>query len=274
MHRGFLTAAFLISSSVLLLSRSSHADELVSPLTLADVAAGKAQIVDLAHPLNSRNAFWPGDNYRPFQLETIATLERNGVLSKAFSSPEHLGTHLDAPNHFAKGQISVAEIKPEDLFAPGVVIDVSGRVAEDADFLLTPEHLRAWEARYGRIPEHAIVLMNTGWAKFWGNTDRYQNKDPRGQLHFPGFSVEAARFLVEERQVRGIGLDTMSIDYGLSRDFAVHKLLNGAGRYGLENVARLNDLPPRDFWLIVAPMKIETGTGGPTRIFAVLPAKD
>jgi len=241
-----------------------------SAVTLDDLVTGKAKIVDLSYPLNKNNAFWPGENYKPFELHTIATLEQNGVLSKTFASPEHLGTHIDAPNHFAKDQISVDQIKPESLFAPGVVIDAVGPVSLDPDFRLSPAHIKAWETQHGRIPDGAIVLLHTGWGRHWGDMLRYQNKDARGEMHFPAFSAEAAKFLVEERKVRGIGLDTMSMDYGLSKDFPVHKIINGAGRYGLENVANLDKLPPRDFYLFVAPMKIETGSGGPTRIFAVL----
>jgi len=239
-------------------------------VTLDDLVAGKAAIVDLSYPLNKNSAFWPGENYTPFELHTIATVEQNGVLSKAFSSPEHLGTHIDAPNHFAKDQISVDKIKPESLFAPGVVIDAVGPVSLDPDFRLSPDHIKAWETQHGRIPDGAIVLLHTGWDRHWGDALRYQNKDARGDMHFPAFSAEAAKLLIEERKVRGIGLDTMSMDYGLSKDFPVHKIVNSAGRYGLENVANLDKLPPRDFYLFVAPMKIETGSGGPTRIFAVL----
>jgi kynurenine formamidase len=140
----------------------------------------------------------------------------------------------------------------------------------DPDFQLTAEHIKTWEAKHGRIPDGAIVLLNTGWGRNYDNTTRYQNKDPRGRMHFPGFSPEAATFLVKERNIRSLGLDTMSIDPGQSRDFPVHKIVNIAGRYGLENVANLDKLPPRDFYLIVAPVKIETGTGGPTRIFAIV----
>jgi kynurenine formamidase len=177
---------------------------------------------------------------------------------------------LDAPNHFAKDQISVAEIKPENLFGPGVMIDVAGPVSLDPDFQLTPAHLEEWEAKHGRIPEGAIVLLNTGWGRHYGNTARYQNKDPRGTMHFPGFSAAAASFLVKERHIRGLGLDTMSIDPGNSRDFPVHKIVNGATRFGLENLANLDELPARDFYLIVAPIKTEHGTGGPARVFAIL----
>ena len=278
-HRGYLwnLAAWAVASAILTVlcgnPLCAAGPELNAPqptaITLDDLVSGKATIVDLSYALNKNSAFWPGENYKPFELHILATLEQNGVLSKAFSSPEHLGTHIDAPNHFAKDQISVDQIKPESLFAPGVVIDAVGPVSLDPDFRLSVDHIKAWEAQHGRIPDSAIVLLHTGWDRHWGDTLRYQNTDARGDMHFPAFSAEAAKFLIEERNVRGIGLDTMSMDYGLSKDFPVHKIVNGAGRYGLENVANLDKLPPRDFYLLVAPMKIETGTGGPTRIFAI-----
>jgi kynurenine formamidase len=237
--------------------------------TLDALAAGKARIFDLAWPLNSKNAYWPGDNYKPFELETIATLERDGVLSKAFCTPEHLGTHLDAPNHFERHGVPVDQIQPSQLMGPGVVIDVSAAASADADYLVTVADVERFESQHGRILSGAIVLVNTGWGRFWDSHDRYQGKDVMGRLHFPGFSPEAARFLVDERQARGIGLDTMSVDPGLSRDFPVHHILGKAGRFGLENLARLETLPPRGFLLIVAPIKIEGGSGGPTRVFAI-----
>jgi kynurenine formamidase len=242
--------------------------------SLADLAAGKLSIVDLSWPLNPQSAFWPGDNYKPFELHTIATLEKDGVLSKAFSSPEHLGTHLDAPNHFEQNQPSVDRIASEQLFAPGVVIDVSAAAGADADYRLSLDDVRAFEATHGPIPNGAVVLAYTGWSKFWNNPTRYRNRDVMSRLNFPGYSAEAARFLIDERHVRGLGLDTMSVDYGLSRDFAVHHLLGKASRYGLENLAQLEKLPPRGFYLVVAPMKIETGSGGPARVFAVFANED
>ncbi len=246
------------------------AEAAVEP-SLENLVAGKLQIVDLSWPLNPRSAFWPGENYKPFELHTIATLEKDGVLSKAFSSPEHLGTHLDAPNHFEPGKPSVDQIPAEQLFAPGVVIDVRGPVSADPDYRVGLDDIRRFEAAHGQIPSGAVVLALTGWSQFWNNPTRYQNKDVMSRLHFPGYSAEAVQFLIEERQVRGVGLDTMSVDYGLSRDFAVHHLLGKAGRYGLENLASLDKLPPRGFTLFIAPMKIETGSGGPTRVFAVHP---
>lgn len=242
-------------------------------VTLDDVIAGRARTIDLTYPLNSANAFWPGENYKPFQLKTIATIENDGVLSKAICLPEHLGTHLDAPNHFEKNQPSVEKLTATQLFGPGVVIDIAPQAEQNADYTLSLDDVKRWEQEHGPIPDRAIVLLHTGWGRFWGNVSRFQNRDARGQLHFPSFSAEAARYLIEKRKARGLGIDNLSIDPGNSKDFPVHHIVNKAGRFGLENVAHLDQLPPRGFSLIVAPMKIENGTGGPTRIWAILPPK-
>jgi kynurenine formamidase len=237
----------------------------------AEFVSGGGKIVDLTWPLNEKSNFWPGEKYTPFQLKTIATLEEDGVLSKAMCLPEHIGTHIDAPNHFEADQPDVSQILPKDLFAEGVMIDVRPQAEADADYGLTLEDVRDWEREQGRIPEGAIVLLRTGWGRFWDQPERYHGRDVRGQLHFPGYTAESARFLIEERKAKGLGIDTLSIDRGISKEFEVHHIVNGAGRYGLENVAHLDRLPARGFHLIVAPMKIEGGTGGPTRIFALVP---
>lgn len=240
---------------------------------LDQLVAGKLQIVDLGWPLSDRNPYWPAENYEPFRLQTIATLEKNGVLSKAFYSPEHLGTHLDAPNHFEKDQPAVDNIDPLNLFAHGIVIDISLKSEADPDYRLTRADLDDWEAQYGPIPQGAVTLLCTGWGRHWNNAARYRNQDAAGKMHFPGYSREAAQLLVGERRAKGLGIDTLSIDYGLSTDFAVHHAVNAAGCYGLENLARLEELPPRGFYLFAAPIKIETGSGGPARVIAILPAK-
>jgi kynurenine formamidase len=251
--------------------RGQRAGSAAEAISLAEVVAGKRKIVDLAWPINAQTAYWPGENYKPFALETIATLEKDGVLSKAFSMPEHLGTHLDAPNHFERQGVSVDRIPPEQLFAPAVKLDVGPAVSTDPDYRVTLDDVRRFETTHGPIPTGAVVLAYTGWSQYWGNPSRYVGKDALGRLHFPGFSAEAVQFLVDKRQIRGVGIDTMSVDYGLSRDFAVHHVLGKAGRWGLENVAHMNYLPASGFYLIVAPIKIETGSGGPARVFAILP---
>jgi kynurenine formamidase len=241
--------------------------------TLDQLVTGKLQIIDLGWPLNDRNPYWPAENYQPFRLETIATLEKNGVLSKAFYCPEHLGTHLDAPNHFETNQPAVDGIDPANLFAHGIVIDIAAQAEADPDYRLSRSDVENWEMQYGPILDGSVVLLSTGWGRHWNNYARYKNQDVEGKMHFPGYSLEAAKYLVGQRKVKGLGIDTLSIDYGLSPDFPVHHAVNGAGCYGLENLARLDELPPRGFSLISAPIKIETGSGGPVRVFAVMSAR-
>lgn len=268
----------------LLLSASLTADDITkapsrnasSPteISLKDLSSGKVRIVDLTYTLNSESHYWPGDGYIPFQIETIATLKKDGVYSRKLSFPEHIGTHLDAPNHFEEGKPDVSEIPVEDFIAPGVVVDITLQAEVNPDKTLSVEDLKEWEKENGPIPSGAIVLLRTGWGAFWDSKVRYQNRDARGDLHFPSFSAEAARWLIQERQIKGLGVDTLSIDPGNSKTFEVHHLVNQAGRYGLENVAKLDKLPHRGFTLIVAPIKVQGGTGGPARIFALLPAEE
>ncbi len=237
----------------------------------AELFSGKAKIVDLTYTLNERTPHWPSPSYKPFHLETIATFEKDGVLSKAFYTPEHLGTHMDAPNHFERNQLAVHEIPVGQFFGPAVVVDVRKKVVGNPDYRLTVDDLKAWESKHGKIPRGAIVFMLTGWGQYWRDYERYKNQDAEGVMHFPGFSKEASEFLVKDRAISGVGIDNLSIDYGMSKDFVVHHIINGAGKYGLENVANLDKLPESGAMLIVAPPKIESGTGGPTRIYAVLP---
>lgn len=281
MRSALITCGIVVSISALVVvtgaapsagqaAKSTAAGDRQGPVpTLDDLVAGRLSMIDLSWPLDESNPYWPAANYKPFELTTIATLEKNGVLSKAFYTPEHLGTHLDAPNHFEKNQPSVDELRPIDLFGPGVVIDVSARAEVDADFRLSPQDITEWERTHGRIPDGAIVFLHTGWGRHWKNYARYKNQDATGLMHFPGYSEEAARWLVAQRKIRGVGIDTLSIDYGLSKDFIVHHVINGAGRYGLENVASLDKLPPTGFYVTVAPVKIKSGSGGPVRLMAI-----
>jgi len=264
--------------SFALLSQNPAAAQTGAPdsvlnVTLDQLGRGEATLIDLTHALNDKSPFWPGENYQPFQLRDIATLARNGVSSKAFAMPEHFGTHLDAPCHFEEGQVTVDQIAAADLVAPGAVVDVTMKAEQDPDTRATVEDLQAWEQQHGPLPRRSIVLLRTGWGRWWTEPARYRNQDTLGQMHFPGFSADAVRWLIRERDIRAIGIDTLSIDHGPSRDFIVHHVLNGAGRYGLENVANLEKLPARNFFLLVAPIKIQGGTGGPTRIHAILPVQ-
>jgi len=169
---------------------------------------------------------WPGDA-KFFEAKVNATIEKNGYFTRSFWMLEHYGSHLDAPAHFPPGKTTVDQIPVKQLFGPAVVIDVRTESAKDADYLLPAERIADWEQRHGRVPEGAIVLLRTGWASRWPDVQRYRNQDATGKMHFPGFSVEAAKMLIE-RKVSGLGCDTLSIDYGASSDFAVHHLSLGA----------------------------------------------
>ncbi|OYW17257.1 MAG: cyclase [Planctomycetales bacterium 12-60-4] len=264
-----MTGAGLVAA--LIVATVLHTTSAAPPSVVATSPFAGQQIVDLTYNFNPQTPYWPGEKYKPFELTTIATLEQDGVLSKAISLPEHLGTHLDAPNHFEPNQPSVDAVRPADLVGPGIVIDLHLKAETDADAVLTLADVRAWEARHGTVPKEAIIFLHTGWGRFWSNNARYMNRDAAGKLHFPAYSADAARYLIVERAAKGLGIDTLSIDPGISKDFAVHHIVNGAGRYGIENVAHLDKLPPQGFMVVVSPMKIENGTGGPTRIFAFVP---
>jgi len=245
-------------------------------LIIAPAFAGidETKLVDLTYSLDEQTVFWPTN--RPFTWEKAAwgrTSNGYWYASGDFSMSEHGGTHIDAPIHFAEGRLAVDEIPLQKLIAPAVVIDVRTLVEENHDYRLAPRDLEMWEARNGIIPQGAVVLMLTGWGRGWPDKFRYLGSqtpsDPK-TLHFPGFSKEAAEFLVKERRVDGIGLDTPSIDYGPSQDFIVHQIINGANLYGLENIANLDKLPPKGAILVALPIKIKGGTGGPVRIISIL----
>jgi len=182
---------------------------------------------------------------------------------------EHYGTHLDAPAHFAPGKATVDEIPVKHLFGPAVVIDVRAEGANDPDYQAPAGKFLDWEHVHARIPEGAIVLLRTGWAARWPDPRRYRNQDAQGKMHFPGFSAEAARLLIE-RKVSGLGCDTMSVDFGASSDFAVHHLALGAGLYHLENLADLSGVPESGAYLVAAPIKLQGGSGGAVRVFAIM----
>jgi kynurenine formamidase len=191
----------------------------------------------------------------------------------SFSASEHGGTHLDSPVHFAEGKAAVDQIPLRQLIGPAVVIDVTARTAQNRDYLVTSADITAWEKANGRIPAGSIVLVRTGWGRFWPDQKQYLGSDKPGDasnLHFPGVARDAAAALVA-RNIEGLAIDTASIDYGQSKDFIAHRVLNGAGVYILENIAQTGKLPVTGATLIALPMKIGGGSGAPVRVIAILP---
>jgi len=236
---------------------------------LAGVLSGKTRILDLTYPLNDKLVPWPGDT-RWFEASDNATFAKDGFFTRSFWTLEHCGTHLDAPIHFAPGQASVDQIPAQHFFGPAVVLDVQAQGAADPDYQAPVALLDQWESRHGTIARGAIVLLRTGWASRWPDAQRYRNQDPSGKMHFPGFSLSAVHRCIE-RGVSGLGCDTMSVEFGASEDFALHRLSLGAGLYHLENLSDLSGLPESGAWLIAAPIKLQGGSGGPVRVFALLP---
>lgn len=242
----------------------------------AGIDLATATLVDLSYGYDDETLFWP-TSPSGFELEELARgMTEEGYFYSAyrFSMPEHGGTHIDAPVHFAEGGWTTGEIPLRRLIAPGIVIDMSEEAAADPDARLSRERVLAWEERNGEVPEGAIVLLRTGWGERWPDAAAYLGDDTPGDasnLHFPSYGEEAARLLVEQRRAGGLGVDTASIDYGQSTDFVVHQIAAGANVFSLENVARVDGLPETGFWVAALPMKIREGSGGPVRIVAIVP---
>jgi len=250
---------------------TSAVDVAEEPDRLEQLFNGDLRVVDLTHPLSADMPYWPNPSGNPFEHDTMQAHYNGSPSMAAYRTPEHHGTHLDAPVHSQESQPSVDELALEDLFRPAVVIDVTEAAVSDPDLRLTLNRVQEWEEEHGPVPQGAIVLLKTGWGDRWDEPEAYASVDSAGVLHFPGYSVEAARFLVEERDISGIGIDALSVDPGVVDTFAVHDVVNGSGRYHLENVANLDQLPATGAYLIVAPIKIQGGSGGQVRIFAVVP---
>lgn len=261
--------SFVPAALIVLVSGCTPPDPAPDGLTL--LFSDQLTVIDLTHPVSAEAPWWPGPATSPFVHDTLAAHPDGAPSFAAYAAPEHFGTHLDAPVHFAEGLASVDRIPTERFFGPAVVIDVTEASAADPDYALTRADVEAWEARHGRIPDDAIVLLRSGWGTKWAEGAPYYNQDADGRMHFPGFAPDAGRFFVEERSVAGIGVDTGSVDPGNATEYTVHGITNGAGLFHLENVGDLTGVPESGAFLIVAPIKIEGGSGGQVRVFAVVP---
>lgn len=226
-------------------------------------------VVDLTHTLNASTPTYEETKEPVYQAKTVATLDKDHYFAREICLPEHFGTHLDAPAHFAKGLWTVDQIPPERLLAHLVVIDVTNKVKSDPDYRVSAADITSWEKVHGQVAARAVVIVRTGWESRWNSAKDYRNPDAKGVMHFPGYSVEAAKLLVEGRKVYGLGIDTLSIDYGPSPDFPVHQYTLAHGLYHLENVANLGSVPATGALVVVAPMKLEGGSGSPVRILAI-----
>jgi kynurenine formamidase len=234
---------------------------------LADQPRSFSRVVDLTHPLGP--SFPTFDGPPGIEMERLVAFDQDGYNMFRWHLVEHTGTHMDAPIHFSTDGETADAIPSEHLVVPLVVVDIREKAAADPDAQLTPEDLQAFESAHGPVPEGACVAMLSGWAaKVSG--DGFRNADADGVMHFPGFHAEAAAYLMSERNAIGIGVDTLSLDFGKSADFATHYAWLPTNRWGLECLARLEELPPAGATLVVGGPKIEGATGGPSRVFALV----
>lgn len=237
-----------------------------------DVA--KSEVIDLTHDFSESTLYWPTSN--PFDLDsTFHGMTDKGFFYSAneYAASEHGGTHVDAPIHFAKEGQTLDQIPLSQLMGPAVIIDVQTQTKDNRDYLVQVSDLEQWEKDNHPMPDGAIVLLNTGFAQYWPDAKQYlgtTKKGPEGvrELSFPGLSAQAATWLVEQRNIHAVGIDTASIDYGKSTDFQAHRILAKQNIPILENVANINAIG-KQAYIMALPMKIQGGSGGPVRIVAL-----
>ena len=237
----------------------------------------KGHFVDLTHSYSTKTIYWPTEDGFKLDDEFDGITEKGYYYSaKKFSSPEHGGTHIDAPIHFAKNGIPVDQIPLDKLIGPAVVIDISRDALQNRDYQVSVKDFTNWESSNGKIPDGVILLLYTGYGRYWPDRLRYIGTDKTGSdaltdLHFPGLHHDAAEWLVKNRKISSIGIDTQSIDYGRSEFFETHQILCANNMPFFENVANLDQLPPVGAFVMALPMKIECGSGSPLRISAIVP---
>jgi kynurenine formamidase len=270
------TASFLAVALAALGSRSSFTGTGAPAPGGPVLDLAHLRLVDLGHTFDARTLYWP-TSPTGFELRELHKGTTPGgyfYSAYAFCAPEHGGTHLDAPSHFAASGRSAAEVPLEQLVAPAAVVDVAAKAAADPDYRLSAADVDAWEKVHGRIEPGTIVLLRTGWSARWPDRKRYLGDDTPGdasKLHFPAYGKDAAERLVRERRVAALGVDTASLDHGPSADFPVHQVVAAANVPGLENLTALDALPPEGAFVVALPMKIGGGSGGPLRIVALVP---
>jgi kynurenine formamidase len=260
-RRGFLAA---VGGAVAALAP----EPLLAQAKPVRLANGFRTVYDLTHTFSPEIPVFPA--FKPVQIRQRFTIAKDGFFANEITFDEHTGTHLDAPIHFVADRPSADRLAPDRFFAPLAVVSIEARAAKDPDAVVTVDDVLAWERRHGRLPSGAFVAMHSGWDARIGDANRFLNKDAQGTMHAPGFSEEAARFLAQERDIVGAGVDTLSLDVASAQKFVAHLALLGAGKYAVELMANLATVPPSGATLIVGGPKHQGASGGPVRVFAVV----
>jgi kynurenine formamidase len=229
----------------------------------------RRRVIDLSHPLSPQIPVWPGDPRPAFV--TLATTARHGYALQQIMLGEHSGTHLGCARHLQEDGLTVEQLAAEELIVPAVVVDGRAQVVDDPDWALLPAMVTEWERQYGRIAAGSAILLLTGWDRRWPDANAYFNYDEQGTMHYPGFAPETVAWLIEERAICGLGCDTAGIDPGRDRTLASNRLLLQGRRWHLENLTRLDELPPTGAWLFIGALPIVGGTGSSARVLALAP---
>jgi kynurenine formamidase len=232
------------------------------------LAKGFRDVHDLTHTFSPRNPVFP--SFKPVRIRQKFSIAKDGFFANEITFDEHTGTHMDGPAHFVANAATADTLPAEKFFAPLAVVSIADRAAKNADTLLTVDDVLSWEKHHGRLPAGAFVAMHSGWDARVGNADRFLNRDAKGTMHAPGFSEEAAQFLVKQRDIVGAGVDTLSLDAASAQKFVAHLVLLGAGKYGVELLANLGAVPPAGATIIIGGPKHEGASGGPARVYAVV----
>ncbi len=225
-------------------------------------------IIHLSHVIDTDIPQWQGDPHVKFT--TVAEIETHGYFLRELVIGEHSATHINAPISFDANGAGIDELKAQSLIVPSVVIDISAQAATNPDYILTVQDILIWEQKHGEITAVNVVLLHTGWSKKWGDTDAFMLKDDEGNVHFPGFGSDATQFLLDNRKIAGIGIDTHGVDGGLDTTFAINRLVLEKPRIVLENLTNLDKLPPRGFKIAIAPLLLRGGSGSPVGVLAIV----
>lgn len=226
-------------------------------------------MIDLSHVIDTNIPVWPGDP--PVEFETVADMQKDGYYLRKFTIGEHSATHMNAPNCFHEGGVDIVAYSPESLVVPAVVIDARKQAAGNPDYALSKEDILTWETQYGQIPAGSVVIMYTGWQEKWTSPSEFFNQDKSGGLHFPGFHGETTKFLLEERKIAGVGIDTHGVDPGQDETYATNVQVSAQQGIILECLAHLDQLPATGSTLVVGILRLQGGSGSPASVMAFIP---
>ncbi len=226
------------------------------------------RILHLSHAIAPSIPQWSGDP--PVEVENVASRETNGYYLRRFSLGEHSATHINAPISFHTTGISIDQYPAESLVVPAVVIDIREQAAANSDYAIALSDILNWEQQHGQIPPNSIVILFTGWQDKWLDTKAFFNLDADGKPHFPGFGIEATQFLLSQRHIAGVGIDTHGVDSGQDETFAINRLVLSQPRIVLENLTNLDQLPPTGTTLVIGILRLEGGSGSPVAVMALV----